>query len=66
MVLPSAPKVLPRFSQVVLLLLVARLLDSRLRFARFSEGSTTTTTTTTTTTMMMMVVVMSMIVIIVA
>merc|ERR1712138_250558 len=35
----KVPKVLPRFSQMVLLLLVARLLDSRLRFPRFSPGS---------------------------
>ena len=32
-------KVLPRFSQVVLPLLVARLLDSRLKLPSFSEGS---------------------------
>ena len=32
-------EVLPRFSQLVLPLLVARLLDSRLRFPRFSQGS---------------------------
>ena len=35
----KVPKVLPRFSQVVLPLLVARLLDSRLRSPRFSQGS---------------------------
>ena len=35
----KVPKVLPRFSQMVLLLLVAHLLDSRLRFPRFSLGS---------------------------
>ena len=35
----KVPKVLPRFPEVVLLLVVARLLNSRLRFPRFSVGS---------------------------